>query len=78
MFLMEPSVNVALELQAIGRVYRMGQTRKVSVIRLIAANTIESKMLAARGKGKKIGGRIGSLSNDKASIKMEELEALLQ
>jgi SNF2 family DNA or RNA helicase len=47
-FLMEPSFNEALEKQAIGRVYRMGQTRKVHVTRFVIENSIEENMLKAR------------------------------
>jgi SNF2 family DNA or RNA helicase len=47
-FLMEPSFNQALEKQAIGRVYRMGQTRKVHVTRFVIENSIEENMLTAR------------------------------
>jgi superfamily II DNA or RNA helicase len=50
-FLMEPSFNVALEAQAIGRVYRMGQQREVSVTRLVIANSVESRMIALRPGG---------------------------
>uniref|UniRef100_A0A0W0G9H1 Uncharacterized protein n=1 Tax=Moniliophthora roreri TaxID=221103 RepID=A0A0W0G9H1_MONRR len=37
--------NPAVEEQAIGRAHRMGQTRRVHVYKLIAENTIESRML---------------------------------
>ena len=47
-FLMEPSFNVALEKQAIGRVYRMGQKRKVHIVRYVIENSIEENMLVAR------------------------------
>jgi len=49
-FLMEPSFNEALEKQAIGRVYRMGQKRKVSIVRYVIENSIEENMLVARKK----------------------------
>lgn len=49
-FMMEPSFNEALEKQAIGRVYRMGQTRKVSVTRYVIENSIEENMLKVRSK----------------------------
>ena len=44
--LLEPCLNPALEEQAIGRVYRLGQTRPTQVKRLVAANTIEARMRA--------------------------------
>lgn len=58
-FLMEPSFNEALEKQAIGRVYRMGQTRKVSVTRYIIAQSIEENMLKTRKKRAEGDGMVG-------------------
>lgn len=40
-FIVEPQWNPAVENQAIGRVLRLGQTRKVTVTRYIMRNTIE-------------------------------------
>ena len=44
-FLMEPAMNPALEAQAIGRVYRLGQRKSVQVIRMRVENTIETRMV---------------------------------
>lgn len=52
---MEPFLNPALEAQAIGRVHRLGQKRPVEIIRLIVANSIETRLqsvLAKRAGGK--------------------------
>ncbi len=38
-------MNPALEAQAIGRVYRLGQTRPVEIIRLIMKDSVETRML---------------------------------
>ena len=43
MFLLEPSVDPAVEQQAIGRVHRIGQARPVTVFRLITADTVEAR-----------------------------------
>jgi SNF2 family DNA or RNA helicase len=43
-FLMEPGFNPALEQQAIGRVYRLGQKRKVKVIRLLVKDSVETRI----------------------------------
>lgn len=43
-FLLDPWWNPAIEAQAIARIHRMGQTREVSVCRLIAKNTVEEKV----------------------------------
>ena len=45
-FLMDPWWNPAAEAQAIDRTHRIGQTRPVNVYRMIAAGTIEEKVVA--------------------------------
>ena len=40
-FLLEPSVDPAIEQQAIGRVHRIGQQRPVTVYRLVTVDTVE-------------------------------------
>eukprot|EP00798_Chlamydomonas_sp_ICE-L_P005762 gene5762-6059_t len=44
-FIMEPSMNPALEEQAIGRAWRMGQLRAVTVKKLCFKNSIEERMI---------------------------------
>ena len=53
-FIMEPNLDPAVEAQAIGRAYRMGQTSSVTVHRLVVKDTVEEriqKMLEARNQG---------------------------
>ena len=45
-FLLEPSLNPAIEQQAVARVHRIGQIRPVTVHRLLIADTIEEAVLA--------------------------------
>nr|XP_018918155.1 PREDICTED: E3 ubiquitin-protein ligase SHPRH [Bemisia tabaci]XP_018918156.1 PREDICTED: E3 ubiquitin-protein ligase SHPRH [Bemisia tabaci] len=45
--LVEPVLNPSDELQAVGRVHRMGQTKPTFVHRFVIENTIEEKMLTA-------------------------------
>ncbi|MDE0545546.1 DEAD/DEAH box helicase [Microbacterium sp. C7(2022)] len=45
-FLLDPWWNPAAEAQAVDRAHRIGQTRRVLVYRLIAADTIEEKVMA--------------------------------
>ena len=47
-FLLDPWWNPATEAQAIDRTHRIGQTRNVMVYRLIAAGTIEEKVMALK------------------------------
>jgi E3 ubiquitin-protein ligase SHPRH len=50
-FLMEPLLNPAIELQAVARVHRMGQTKETHVHKFIIQNTIEERILLARRTG---------------------------
>ncbi|HWH28952.1 MAG TPA: DEAD/DEAH box helicase [Mycobacteriales bacterium] len=45
-FVLDPWWNPAVEAQAVDRAHRIGQTRTVMVYRLVAAGTIEEKVLA--------------------------------
>jgi superfamily II DNA or RNA helicase len=49
-FLLDPWWNPATEVQAIDRTHRIGQTRNVMVYRLIAAGTIEEKVMALQAR----------------------------
>lgn len=49
-FLLDPWWNPAAENQAIDRTHRIGQTERVMVYRLVAADTIEDKVLALQEK----------------------------
>lgn len=44
-FMMEPAMNPALEAQAIGRVYRLGQRKPVTVIRMRMKDSFESRLV---------------------------------
>ncbi|MGQ0464047.1 MAG: DEAD/DEAH box helicase [Sporichthyaceae bacterium] len=47
-FLMDPWWNPAAEAQAVDRTHRIGQTRPVMVYRLVAADTIEARVMALK------------------------------
>lgn len=49
-FLLDPWWNPATEAQAIDRTHRIGQTRTVMVYRMVAAGTIEEKVMALKQK----------------------------
>ncbi|HXH34258.1 MAG TPA: DEAD/DEAH box helicase [Plantibacter sp.] len=49
-FLLDPWWNPAAEAQAIDRTHRIGQTQNVMVYRLVAADTIEEKVMALQAK----------------------------
>lgn len=47
-YILEPNMNSALEKQAIGRVHRMGQKRKVKIYHMIMKGSIEERVLKYR------------------------------
>ena len=49
-FLLDPWWNPATETQAVDRVHRIGQTRRVMVYRLVAKDTIEEKVMALKAR----------------------------
>ncbi|WP_395245569.1 DEAD/DEAH box helicase [Agromyces sp. MMS24-K17] len=49
-FLLDPWWNPASEAQAVDRAHRIGQTRQVMVYRLVAADTIEEKVMALKAR----------------------------
>jgi superfamily II DNA or RNA helicase len=48
--ILDPWWNPATEAQAVDRVHRIGQTKKVMVYRLVAKDTIEEKVMALKAK----------------------------
>jgi SNF2 family DNA or RNA helicase len=53
-FVCDPWWNPAAEAQAIDRTHRIGQTRPVTVYRLVAADTIEAKVVALQERKRKL------------------------
>src|ERR1700761_1256223 len=53
-FLLDPWWNPATEAQAVDRTHRIGQTRNVMVYRLIAAGTIEEKVMALKARKREL------------------------
>jgi E3 ubiquitin-protein ligase SHPRH len=58
-FLLEPALNPGLEAQAAARVHRMGQGKLTRVVRLIAKDTVEERVLALQRFKAAGGGRKG-------------------
>ena len=82
-FLMEPSLNPALEEQAIGRVHRLGQKRNVEIIRLIMKDSIESRIRSvlidkygSKESDLPANGLVGSLNHDKSTVFADEYDFL--
>ncbi|WP_051972974.1 DEAD/DEAH box helicase [Cryobacterium sp. MLB-32] len=64
-FLLDPWWNPATEAQAIDRTHRIGQTRTVMVYRMVAAGTIEEKVMALKQKKAEL---FDSVMNDDAAF----------
>lgn len=74
--LLEPCMNPALEEQAIGRVYRMGQTRETLVKRLVIVDSVESRLRevvagkVAAGLGDRVALAAGTSGANKLNAKV--------
>ncbi len=77
-FLLDPWWNPAAEQQAIDRAHRIGQSRPVTVYRLIAAGTIEEKVLDLQRRKARLSQAVldadGAFS---AALSADEIRALL-
>ncbi len=77
-FIMDPWWNPAVEAQAIDRTHRIGQTKKVIAYRLIAENTVESKILELQSRKKELTASIiGDHNALLKNISYEELAYLM-
>jgi hypothetical protein len=83
-FLMEPLSSPALAAQAVGRAYRLGQTRPVTVYTLVTKDTVDERLveLAARRaaagaeKDKRRNDAAGAIKEDKGRMAPEELDLM--
>lgn len=74
----DPWWNLAAQNQATDRAHRIGQTKKVTVFKLIVKGTIEEKILELQENKKKLSDDIlGDESVSSASLDKDELMALL-
>jgi len=65
--ILDPWWNIAAQMQAIDRAYRIGQTKKVTVYKYITKNTVEEKILKLQQKKKKLSDTI--VTNSKNYLK---------
>jgi superfamily II DNA or RNA helicase len=73
-FILDPWWNPAAEAQAIDRVHRIGQTKKVFAYRLIAQETVEEKILQLQNSKRSLSDAI--LAQDSKGLKDLKLEDL--
>ncbi|MBI3862911.1 MAG: DEAD/DEAH box helicase [Planctomycetia bacterium] len=77
-FLLDPWWNPAVEMQAIDRAHRIGQTRQVFAYRLICRNTVEEKIAELQVKKKELADAILQADNNLISdLTADDLELLL-
>lgn len=75
----DPWWNLAVQNQATDRVHRIGQTKKVTVYKLIAKNTIEEKIQKLQDKKKDLADQIiGGQTGQLGSLNKEEILQLLE
>ena len=78
-YFLEPWWNPAVEEQAMDRVHRIGQKREVKIVRLIARNSIEERVLELQEQKRKLAkeafGRRGS--KDRREIGINDLRTLV-
>jgi len=78
-FLLDPWWNPAAELQAIQRAHRIGQTKPVNAVRLIAKGTIEERILSLQEKKQLVfDGTIGQSDGALTKLTHEDLAFLFQ
>ncbi|KAF2008369.1 DNA repair protein-like protein rad5 [Aaosphaeria arxii CBS 175.79] len=77
-FMMDPWWSFAVEAQAIDRVHRMGQTKKVKVVRFVVEGSIEEKMLKIQDRKKFIASSLGMMSDEEKKLqRIEDIKELL-
>ena len=78
-YLFEPWWNPAVEEQAMDRVHRIGQKEDVKIVRLIARNSIEERVLELQERKKKLAmeafGRKGP--KDRKEVTLDDLHTLM-
>ena len=77
-FLLDPWWNPAVEAQAIDRTHRIGQDKHVNVYRLVAADTIEQKVLALQARKRELFAQVvdeGALAS--GALTAEDIRGLL-
>jgi len=75
---LDPWWNPAIEDQASDRAHRIGQSRPVTVYRLVAENTIEEKIIQLHNTKRDLADSLLEGSDQSAKLSMEELMALIR
>ncbi|MYA66167.1 MAG: DEAD/DEAH box helicase [Gammaproteobacteria bacterium] len=75
---MDPWWNPAVEDQASDRAHRIGQQRPVTVYRLVAANTIEDKIVSLHAHKRDLADRLLEGADSAARMSLDDMLALLE
>ena len=76
-YVMDPWWNPAAEAQAVDRAHRIGQTKKVNVYRLVAADTIEAKVVALQERKRRLVTSVVEGAQTGAALDPRDLAELL-
>ncbi|GAB2221670.1 hypothetical protein Droror1_Dr00012855 [Drosera rotundifolia] len=78
-YLMEPWWNPAAEEQAMDRVHRIGQKEEVKIVRLIARNTIEERVLELQERKQRLAKEAfgKNKTKDKKEVNVDDLRLLM-
>mgnify|MGYP000879602145 FL=1 len=76
-YVMDPWWNPAAEEQAIDRAHRIGQKKKVNVYRLVAAETIEAKVVELQDRKRRLISSVMNGTGMGASLSVADLRGLL-
>ena len=77
-FILDPWWNPAVEMQAIDRTHRIGQTKKVFIYKFITKDTVEEKILALQKRKKKISDTLIQIEDDFVkSLNVKDIAELL-
>lgn len=75
-FMMDPWWSPSVEDQAIDRVHRIGQSLNVKVVRFIASNSIENKMLKIQERKRMMGEAVEVEEEERRKQRIEEIKLL--
>jgi SNF2 family DNA or RNA helicase len=77
-FLLDPWWNPAVEDQAADRVHRIGQPRPVTIYRLVAADTVEERIVALQARKRALAAAALTDDGAPAGLTRDDLRALLE
>lgn len=80
-FLLEPLLNAQQEMQAVNRIYRIGQTRRTLVHKYVMCDTVEERIVhfqskVSCGEGRRLSGLKG-LKTDDGALSIEEIQDIM-